>query len=159
MTTIPETAIQSSEPKASPPAEVGMRICTGKLPLVPRHHRWRDRGLAEILESRQPVLRPARVAMTLALARELARKIRSGEFENQVELASLTDLTATRITKLMDLNLLAPDIRREVLQLMSVNGREPTSERQVRRIVRELTWDGQREKWKKMGQGMRRQTG
>ncbi len=58
MTTITETAIQGPEP-ASILGEEGMRICTGKLPLVPRQRRWRDRCLVEILEGRQSVLRPA----------------------------------------------------------------------------------------------------
>jgi len=156
MSNLSEAVIQNSEP-ASNFEEAGIRICTGKLPLLPHKRKWRDRGLAEILHGRQLVLRPARVAMTVALAREFERKLRSGAVQSNAELASLTDLTATRITQLMDLNLLAPDIRREVLQLLSVDGREPTSERQVRRLVRELTWDGQREKWKKLRQAMRSQ--
>ena len=151
-----EPSTPSPDPTTGP-REAGMRICTGRLPELVRKRKWRDSGLTEILRGRQSVLRPARIAMTVALARELERKLDSGSVESYTELASLTELTAGRITQLMDLTLLAPDICQEVLQLLSVNGKEPISERKVRSIVQALSWEEQREKWKKLRQAMRSQ--
>lgn len=47
----------------------------------------------------------------------------------------------------MNLLLLAPDIQEEVLALEYSAGREPISERTLRRVLESLVWEEQRALW------------
>lgn len=80
----------------------------------------------------EPVRRPARVAQMLAFAHGLQAAIDRGEFRDQAEAARHFQLTRARVTQLMNLTLLAPDIQEQVLFLEAVDGREPMSERDLR---------------------------
>jgi hypothetical protein len=55
--------------------------------------------------------------------------------------------TRGRITQLMDLTLLAPDIQEQVLDLEAVDGREALTERGLREVVGLVDWGEQRERW------------
>ena len=92
----------------------------------------------------EPVIRPAKVARMLALAHKLQRAIDCGEYESRADLARAYGLSRARITQLMDLLLLAPDIQEKVLFLESVDGREPFGERALRRLASESGWREQR---------------
>ena len=52
-----------------------------------------------------------------------------------------------RITQIMNLLLLAPDIQAEVLDLRFPPGREPVTERHLRQILASPVWREQRETW------------
>ena len=95
----------------------------------------------------EPVRRPARVARMLALAHRLQQSIDSGEIEDRAALARRYELTRARITQLLNLTLLAPDIQESVLSLESVDGLEPTSERALREVSWALDWGEQRKRW------------
>ena len=56
-------------------------------------------------------------------------------------------LTRARITQLMNLTLLAPDIQEQVLFLEAVDGREPMSERDLRTVIYAGDWGAQRVQW------------
>ena len=57
--------------------------------------------------------------------------------------------TCARVTQIMDLNLLAPDIQEAILDLpRTIKGRDPVRERHVRAIAAEADWAGQRELWR-----------
>jgi len=92
----------------------------------------------------EPVVRPAKVARMLALAHKLQRAIERGEYESRADLARSYGLSRARITQLMDLLLLAPDIQERVLFLESVDGRELVGERALRRLLAAEGWAGQR---------------
>jgi len=47
----------------------------------------------------------------------------------------------------MNLLLLAPDIQEEVLALEFPAGREPITERTLRRLLKSLVWEDQRARW------------
>jgi hypothetical protein len=92
--------------------------------------------------------RPARMAQMLAFAHRLQNALDSGEVEDQAGLATRFGLTRTRVTRLLDLTLLAPDIQEEILFMESENGEEPISERTLKAIVREPSWEEQRKAWR-----------
>ena len=99
-----------------------------------------------------PVCHPARVAQMLALAHRLQDAIASGEYKDRAEVARQLGLTRARITQLMDLLLLAPDIQEQVLGLKAVDGSEPLSERGLRPIAKTLSWVEQRSAWAGLSQ-------
>lgn len=96
---------------------------------------------------REPLRRPARVALMLALAHRIEKSIAAGEFTDRSDASRRLGLTRARVTQLCDLLLLAPDIQEEILHLESVGGVEPLSARSLRPLVKELDWREQRTKW------------
>lgn len=94
-----------------------------------------------------PVRRPARVAQMLAFAHGLGAAIERGDFRDQADAARHFQLTRARITQLMDLTLLAPDIQEAVLHLEAVDGWEPIGGRALRDVVRHAGWEEQRAAW------------
>ena len=95
----------------------------------------------------KPVRRPARVAVMLALAHKLEAAIAEGVACDRAEVARRLGLTRARITQLLDLTLLAPDIQEEVLGLEAVDGLEPVTERGLREVIGSLDWGEQRRRW------------
>lgn len=92
----------------------------------------------------EPVRRPAKVARMLALAHHIQNAIDRGMVADRAAVARKLGFTRARITQLLDLLLLAPDIQARVLELEAVDGVEPMSERALRRIVRMGRWEAQR---------------
>lgn len=97
--------------------------------------------------SKSPRLYPARVARQLALAHALRKRLASGEFRDYADMARCLGLTRARVTQLMDLLLLAPDIQAEILDLTFPPGRQPICERHLRQVRRTLIWAEQRARW------------
>ena len=90
---------------------------------------------------------PATVAKRLALAHRIAEDIEVGLYADQADVARRHGLTRARLTQLMNLLLLAPDIQEEVLALEFPAGREPITERTLRRVFESLVWEDQRARW------------
>ena len=85
----------------------------------------------------------------MALAIQFDRLLREGKARDQSELARLAHVTQPRMTQIMNLNLLAPDIQEELLHLPPVlEGRDPIHERMLRRVAIEAGWNEQRRLWK-----------
>jgi len=117
-------------------------------------HFFRARKGADVVFSQEPpppepetVRRPARVARMLALAHRLQRTIDSGEIQDRATLARQYGLTRARVTQLLNLTLLAPDIQEQVLALEAVDGLEPLTERGIREVVAQTSWEEQRGVW------------
>jgi DNA-binding transcriptional regulator YdaS (Cro superfamily) len=92
--------------------------------------------------------RVPRVARLLALAIRFERQVRSGAVQDQSELARRFGVTQPRMTQIMNLALLAPWIQEQVLSLPRVTkGREPVTERTLRRIACEACWERQQKMW------------
>jgi len=118
---------------------------SGKI-VVGQLHRVR-RGRRKTFESealQEPVARPARVAVQLALAHRIRRAIDSGEVTDQAAVARRLGLTRARLTQLLNLTFLAPDLQERALGLESVDGSEPLSERALRPVARAVSWAEQR---------------
>jgi hypothetical protein len=94
-----------------------------------------------------PKRQPARVARMLALAHDLQGKLDRGEYPDQTTLAAQLGFTRGRLSKLLDLTLLAPDIQEEVLHLEAVDGVEPLAERALHDVVQRKSWAEQRIAW------------
>jgi hypothetical protein len=115
------------------------KVITGQLHRVKR---GRGKGFSPDPPA-PPVFRPARVAV-LASAHQIQRAIDRGELEDQAEAAGRLGLTRVRLTQLLDLTLLAPDIQGQIVVLKMGDGTEPLSERAFRPVVRACSWEEQR---------------
>jgi len=123
-------------------------IVTGSLHRVQRGHGKRfvtERPAAE------PVHSPSRVALTLALAHSIERMISERRVVDQAEVARRLGLTRARITHLVRLTFLAPDLQEFVLDMEAVDGQEPISERPLRQIASIFSWREQRQAWHAAG--------
>lgn len=96
-----------------------------------------------------PVRRPAHMARMLALAHHLQSAIDRGLVPDRAEVARRLGLTRARVTQLLDLLLLAPDLQDEVLHLEAVDGLEPLSERALRAVAHAGMWAEQRATWQR----------
>src|ERR1700676_5359859 len=89
-----------------------------------------------------------RVTQVLALAIHFEDMIRQGEAKDYADVARLAGLCRERISQVMRLTYLAPDIQVELLYLPATpTGRYPISETSVRKIANILCWKQQREQW------------
>ena len=96
-----------------------------------------------------PTGRVPRIAKLMALAIRFEHLLASGAVRDQTELAELGHVTRARITQIMNLLHLAPDIQEELLYLPRViAGKEPIPERRIRPIVAEPHWERQRRLWR-----------
>lgn len=133
---------------ATGPEEDGALVFTGQLFRKRRGRRYVFTEKApEPAPPREPVRRPARVAQMLAFAHGLNAAIERGDFRDQADAARHYQLTRARITQLMNLTHLAPDIQEQVLFLEAVDGREPMSERDLRAVIGAGSWVAQRVEW------------
>ena len=96
----------------------------------------------------QPAGRVPRVARLLALAIKYDDLLRRGLVADQSELARLCQVTQPRMTQIMNLLHLAPDIQEQILFLPPVEwGRDPIHEHKVRNVTRAIAWREQRRRW------------
>ncbi len=94
-----------------------------------------------------------RITQVLALAIHLEDMIRRREAKDYADLARLTCLSRERISQIVRLNYLAPDIQVELLYLApTTGGRFPISETALRKIANLLSWADQRREWKALKQ-------
>jgi len=92
-----------------------------------------------------------RISRLMALAIRFQHLIRNGEVEDYADIARLGHVTRARVTQIMNLLNLAPDIQEEILFLpRTVSGRDPITERDVRPIVAEMDWNKQRTMWNRL---------
>ena len=99
-------------------------------------------------ETTVPSGRVPRVARLMALAIRFEDLIRRGEVADYAELARLAHVTRARITQIMNLRLLAPDIQEAILFLPHVeSGRDRVSIRDLQPIALVPDWRKQRRMW------------
>lgn len=92
----------------------------------------------------EPVRRPAKVARMLALAHHVQNAIDRGLVADRAAVARKLGLTRARVTQLLDLLLLAPDLQEAVLAMEAVDGVEPMAERTLRAVAHAGAWEEQR---------------
>ena len=96
--------------------------------------------------------RVPRISRLMALAIRFDGLIRSGVVADQAELARLGHVTPARVTQIMNLLCLAPDLQEELLFLPLVHaGRGVAWDRRVRKVVGQLDWAEQRRMWGRFG--------
>ena len=99
-----------------------------------------------------PPGRVPRIARLLALAHKFDGLLRQGAIANYAALARLGHVSRARLTQVMNLLCLAPDIQEEILFLPpTLRGRDPIHLRQLQTIACLLDWPEQRTRWRKLG--------
>ena len=94
-----------------------------------------------------------RVARLLALAIRYEQLLQVGQVRGYQELSELGKVSRARISQIMKLRLLAPDVQEAILFLQAhMQNRDPVSERDLRSIVAEVSWSRQRAMWAKLVQ-------
>lgn len=92
--------------------------------------------------------RVPRIAKLMALAIRFEDLVRSGEVAGFAEIAELGQVTSARVSQIVNLLSLAPDIQEAILFHPPVAGdREAVSERAARTVAAEPDWGVQREMW------------
>lgn len=95
-----------------------------------------------------PTGRVPRITRLLALAHRCHQLIQDGTIINQSELAHYGQISTTRMTQIMWMDNLAPDIQEAILFLPNtVKGRDPIKEADIRPIAKTLDWKHQRKMW------------
>lgn len=94
-----------------------------------------------------------RVTQVMALAIHFQEMIQRGEAHDYADLARLGCLTRERMSQIMELVWLAPDIQQAILEFPPTRvARFPIGELAVRRVAEKLCWVEQRAMWRKLKQ-------
>ena len=107
----------------------------------------RERAAAPSGNAQQPAPpgRVPRVARLMALAIRFDALVREGAVSTQAELAAVGHVTRARVTQIMNLLHLAPDIQEGILFLPQVRaGKDPFGEHQLRPLASMIEWEAQR---------------
>lgn len=123
----------------------------------PVHFHRRRRGRKELRAGPEPPPaapgRVPRVARLMALAIRFDQLIRTGVVADYAELAELGHVTRARISQIMNLLNLAPDLQEQLLFLpRTERGRDPIHLRQLQPIVAVADWRKQRRLWRALGE-------
>jgi len=102
---------------------------------------------------RPPIGRLPRITRYMALAVYYEDLIRKGHVHDYAEIARLGHVTRARVTQIMNLRLLAPDIQEKLISLERVvGGRDTLSLRRFQSIALEIDWRRQRKSWQVLKQ-------
>lgn len=86
----------------------------------------------------------------MALAIRFDALVREGTVSTQADLAAVGHITRARVTQIMNLLHLAPDLQEVILDLPPVRaGRDPITEHDLRPIAAEVDWAAQRSLWRR----------
>ena len=97
--------------------------------------------------------RLTRVTQVMALAVQFQDMIQRGDARDYSDLARLGCITRERMSQIMELVWLAPDIQQEILEFPPRPAtRFPICELAARRIAARLDWVEQRDLWRKLKQ-------
>lgn len=103
---------------------------------------------AEEAVPKVPTGRIPRISRFMALAIHYEDLIRAGYVSDFAELARLGHVTRARVTQIMNLRLLAPDIQEQLLLLPRiVRGRAEVNLRDLQGIAVQVDWRSQRKAW------------
>ena len=105
-------------------------------------------GPAPIVPER-PKGRLPRITRYMALAIYYEDLIREGHVYDYAEIATLGHVTRARVTQIMNLRLLAPDIQETLISLERINqGRDSLCLRRLQEIALDPNWRNQRAKFR-----------
>ena len=117
------------------------------IPLRPRRRKASpDARVAHTMESPGPPRIP-RITRLMALAIKFQDMVDRLEVRDYADLARLGYVTRARITQIMNLLNLAPDIQEEILGLDASVENAALAERQIRSISKIVPWAIQRRAW------------
>ena len=99
----------------------------------------------------RPRGRVPRVARLLALAHRIEDLVCRGEVVDYAAVAAAGGVTRARVSQIVGLLNLAPDIQEEILNLpLVIEGRDPISEHDLRPIAKENDWGKQTVMWRRL---------
>ena len=112
------------------------------------HLHLSDRGRKKGPAIAAQMSRVPRIARLMALAIRMENLIRAGGVIDYSQLAQLGHVSRARITQIMNLLLLAPDIQEQILVVLPAGGRrDPVRLAQLQPIARIPDWSQQRRLW------------
>ena len=98
-----------------------------------------------------PGQRLPRITRLMALAIRFDDLLRSGVVNDYADLGRLGFVSCARVTQVMSLLNLAPEIQEEILFFQTiVDGREPVSERALRKLTAVTPWSAQIKRWRQL---------
>ena len=104
-----------------------------------------NRGGAGGCEKTAPAGRVPRISRLMALAIKFERLIGEGEIRNYRALAEVGQISRARLTQIMRLTELAPNIQEELLFLpKTLAGPDRVTEKGLRKVVRSIDWEHQK---------------
>ena len=116
--------------------------------------RGKNKVLVEGKEPPKPVRpkgRLPRITRYMALAIYYEGLIREGHIHDYAEIATLGHVTRARVTQIMNLRLLSPDLQEQLLNGPRIEqGRDTICLRMFQTIALEPSWKNQREQWKQI---------
>ena len=122
------------------------------------HFRHGRDGRKVLKEGEAPKVEAApsvpRISRLMGLAIHMQELVDKGEVADYADLARLAHVTRSRITQIMKLLHLAPDIQEELLQPLSNAGNPAIHERMIRPIVAIPDWRKQRRMWHETKAGL-----
>jgi hypothetical protein len=99
----------------------------------------------------RPKGRLPRITRYMALAIYYEDLIDQGHVQDYAEIATLGHVTRARVTQIMDLRLLAPDIQEELLKLSRItNGKDAITLRSLQSITLQQEWGYQRTRFRRI---------
>ena len=114
----------------------------------------RGRRRVEVPKEEPRLIEPGhipRISRLMAIAIRLERMLLTGEVSDLTELARLGHVTQPRMSQILNLTLLAPDIQEEILFLPRVTaGKAMIHEKMLRPIAAESEWGKQRVLWREV---------
>ncbi len=91
------------------------------------------------------------ITKLMALAIRLEHLLANGQVKDQAEIARVAGITRARVTQILNLTNLAPDIQQSILDLEPSTDYVPRfREREVRTIAITANWEKQRLLWKRL---------
>lgn len=137
----PEHAITASEPP--------LKTMTA---FIYRFRRGREIKLsaAPPVPPEPPALKPIPLAVLLAHAHQMQKTIEDGSCDSRADLARRLGITRARLTQVLNLLLLAPQIQEEILLMESARKRPPITERKLRQIIQAEDWSQQLRHWESL---------
>lgn len=115
--------------------------------LPPNRPGWKDESVARIEGGRVP-----HVSRLMALAIKFERLVREGTVRNYRELAEAGQISRARMSQIMRLSDLAPEIQEELLFLpKTVTGPDRFTEKSLRQVSRSIDWACQKQQFRVLG--------
>ena len=115
---------------------------------LPRRGR---RGAAQAATVSVPSSRVPRIARLVALAWHIEEQVRLGRLASYAAAARLGHVSRARLSQILSLLNLAPDVQEQVLFLQRpIQGRQGPTLRQLLSVAAALDWHEQRRRWRKL---------
>lgn len=116
------------------------------------HFERKPRGRKKLVTGEVPIRlgHVPRVARVLALAHHFDHLIVQGAVKDYAEIARLSQMTRARVTQIMYLKYLSPDIQEEIAWLPYSHGKDELQEKELRRIAMMPDWEVQQISFKQL---------